>query len=163
MSTAIWDTVWPSDSLPTRGDWRISDGTEPDNAGGFAALDPFNTAILLALYSDAMLPDYMVGTYGFTAADQFQWHGNTFGVESDEAELGSLLWTLERAPITELTGKQAVHFAAEALQVLVKNHWCTGFLIDYELVKMQGRITLTIVPLGIPERRVYYADLFPLQ
>jgi phage gp46-like protein len=160
---ALWDTVWNSDAL-YYADWAIADPTiEPTNIGGFQNVDPMSSAIILALYTDGRLPDSMVGSYGFTTADQFQWHGNLFGIEPDEGPFNSLLWTLERAPLSDLTGRQAVHFAADALQILVKNHWCTGFNITYELVKSESRITLTIIPLGLSEERAYFADLFPLQ
>lgn len=161
---ALWDTVWDQND-PTHGDWAPSatDGTEPDNQGGLANVDPFGTAILIALYSDARLPDSMIGAGGFTKDDQFTWHGNLFGIEPDEGPLGSMLFTLERAQLSNATGKMAVHYASEALQVLVKNHWCTGFGITYNIDKLQGKIELTIIPYGLTEAKVYFADLFPLQ
>lgn len=162
MKGATWDTVWNSDTV-RRGDWAVSGPEDPNNVGGLQDLDALQTAILLAIHTNGRLPDSMVGTNGFTAADQFQYHGDTFGVEADEGQFISLLWTLERAPLNDLTGKQAVHYCAEALQILVKNHWCTGFDIDYTLDKPNGRIILVIIPLGLSETRIYYADLFPLQ
>jgi phage gp46-like protein len=163
MMALLWDTAWSKDQLGTVGDWILSQiDNEPDNVGGLQSLDVLGTAILLALFTNGKLPDSMVGMYGFNKDDQFEWHGNTFDIQPDEAPLGSLLWTIRRMPLTDETAKMAVHFAAEALQVLVKNKWVGSFAITYEIDKLAGRLSLAIAT-DTPRGRTYIADLFALQ
>ena len=120
------------------------------------------TAVLTALFTDAMLPDHMVGRYGFTAADQHEWHGNTFSVEQGEEPLGSNLFILRRAPLNHETARLAEHYAAEALQPLVRQGRVVGFDIRSEVDHPHGRINIYIRTLGQPER-FFAADLFPLR
>ena len=119
----------------------------PDpNSGGLEATDPISTAILIALFTDARLPDSMLGRFGFTRNDQHQWHGNTFSVDQSQNEepLGSLLWTLRRAPLVPYTCKLAEHFAALAIQPLVRQGLIGSYSIIAEVDKVAGRINMWI-------------------
>jgi phage gp46-like protein len=159
----LWDTVWSQNKLGTVGDWVLSDQeVEIGNPGGLQHLDPLGTAIILALFTDGRLPDWMIGQEGFTVDDQKEWHGNTFGVESGEAPFTSLLWTIRRMPLTEQTARMAVHFAAEALQPLVVNGWVGAFTITHEIDKAAGKLTLYIKTED-PGGKTFTADLFTLQ
>ena len=164
MAGALWDTVWGYDpAYGTVGDWKVADPVEETlNVGGLTDQDELATAIILALYSDAELPEHMIGRFGFTEADRQQWHGNTFGVEGDEEELGSLLYVLRRAPLTYETLRLAEHWAAEALQTLVRQRKVLGFDIHAEMDKPNSRIVLHIRTLG-PQERMFAADLFALR
>jgi phage gp46-like protein len=162
----LWDTVMVADSAGRiRGDWALSDPiVEPNNIGGFQSKDHLATAIILALYTNRKIPDYMVDLHEYTKLDSFEWHGNTYGIEPDEAPLGSLLHTLRRAPLNETTARKAEHFAAEALQVLVKHHWVSSFTIDCHVDKPNGKLTIHILA-ALPDQppREFFADLWPLQ
>lgn len=182
MTGAIWDTVWSVDpALGTIGDWSLAGYNPPAvvdpfagevtaldayNSGGLQNVDPVGTAVLLCLASDARLPDYLVGRFGFTIADQKEWHGNTVAVDtaSGEEPLGSLLWTLRRAPLTNYTAKMAEHFAAQALQTLIHQRVVSQFSIHAEIDKVLGRLSLYVsayVP-GQGERE-WVHDLYAIQ
>lgn len=180
--SALWDTVWSHDpALGTIGDWSLT-GTGPPpnvipdedvvtaleayNSGGLSNVDPVGTAILLALGSDARLPDYMVGRFGFTIDDQREWHGNTVAVDSASGEepLGSLLWILKRAPLSNYTAKMAEHFTAMALQTLVRQRIVSQFDIHAEVLKSLGRLSIHIIAyLPGKSEREWVHDLYPIQ
>jgi len=164
-STALWDTLWSNDpTVGTVGDWNISSADELANSGGFQNVDPIGTAVLLALFTDARLPDYMVGRFGFTRADQQEWHGNTVAVDraAGEEPLGSLLWTLRRAPLSKYTARMAEHFTAMALQPLIRQKIVRGFEITAEIDKANSRLSIHIRTLADFERE-WVADLYPIQ
>lgn len=170
MSGALWDTKWITiDAIGTKGDWAVSDPTvETSNQGGLQSRDELGTAVLLALFTEGRIPDYLLDQFGFQQSDQTQWHGNMFNIEEGEEELGSFLHIINRAPLTLQTAKLAEHFAAEALQVLIRNRWLTGVEVTSEMIKVNegsapaGLLRLTIRTFG-KEDRIFIADLFPLQ
>lgn len=168
MATALWDTVFTGINEPTQGqvgDWPIADPeAEPENQGGLQDVDGLRTAMALALFTDAKLPDHFIDQYGFTPDDQHEWHGNTFGFEDDEEPLGSLLWTIERMPLNEDTARLVEHFAAEALQTLVRQKLVSMFDITTEIImKPRGRINLFIIAYTTGGQISFFADLYPLQ
>jgi phage gp46-like protein len=165
MSEVLWDTVWATDPITgTVGNWNISTGYEPSNVGGLQNMDPIGTAVLLALFTDARLPDWMIGRFGFTKADQQEWHGNTVGVDAAAGEepLGSLLWTLRRAPCTEYTARMAEHFTAMALQPLIRQKIVMSFDIQAEVDRNKGLLSIFIRAFGETERE-WVAELYPIQ
>jgi phage gp46-like protein len=180
-SNVLWDTIWSTDpALGTTGDWRIQptvedtleatllDGEvtirEAFNSGGLQNVDPIGTAVLLCLASDARLPDYMIGRFGFTVDDQREWHGNTTAMASGEEPLGSLLWILRRAPLSDYTAKMAEHFAASALQVLVRQNVVAQFDIHAEVNKVLGRLSIYIRAYTPDQsEREWRHDLYPIQ
>lgn len=188
MVGALWDTIWTTDpALGTIGDWDIAgmrgmppadpvlrEGEEPEplpgetvaqaaNSGGLKSVDPLGTAVLLAIASDARLPDYMVGRFGFTMNDQQEWHGNTTKMETDEEPLGSLLWVLRRAPLTEYTAKMAEHFCALSLQPLVRQKIVQGFEIHAEIDRGRGMLAIQIRAVTKQGERFWTHDLYPIQ
>ena len=189
-SSALWDTIWSTDPvLGTVGDWQLQPPPDPEdpgdiaspfevvdprtgevttmqralNSGGLANVDPVGTAVLLCIASDARLPDYMVGRMGFTVADQHEWHGNVAGLAPGEEPLGSLLWTLRRAPLNNYTARMAEHFCAEALQVLVRNGVIRNVVVHAEVDKTLGRLSIVIRVTGKTYERNFTHDLYPLQ
>jgi phage gp46-like protein len=159
---ALWDTViLPDGSF----DWVLSDEiAEPENVGGFQSTDDLGTAIILCLFSDAEIPQHLLDFYGVEAAQRGKWHGNTFGMENGEGELGSDLHRIERMELNEETLKLAIHYAAAAVQTLVVQKLVTDFSVSGEIIKDEGRINL-LVTAHLPDKssRNYFADLFPLQ
>jgi phage gp46-like protein len=105
----------------------------------------------------------MLGQNNFTEEDQHEWHGNLMQMDENEEELGSLLYTLKRAPLNPYTAKLAEHYAHQALQTLVRQGRCSGFDILVEVHRAEGRINMRIEALGTGERKVYSADLFALR
>lgn len=162
---SFWDTVWVTGTSTsgTVGDWAVADPeAEPENKGGFRAQDKLTTAMIIALFTDAKLPDYLVDEYRFIGSDVQEWHGNTFGIEEGEEPLGSLLWTLERLPMTEDTAKLAEHYATAALQPLVRQKLASSFDVSVAYDKVLGRMDLKITAYG-NEERVFFTDLWSLR
>jgi phage gp46-like protein len=159
---ALWDTiVLPDGSF----DWALSSAAaEPDNIGGFQSIDDLGTAILLCLFSDDEIPQHLLDFYEVEASQRGRWHGNTFGIEENEGELGSDLHRIERMELNEQTLKLAIHYAATSVQILVEQKQVTDFSIIGEIIKSEGRINLLITA-HLPDKssRNYFADLFPLQ
>lgn len=180
-SYKLWDSRWTTSTFGTAGDWIIQpqvglqtepepfdgggEASEPEilNSGGLQALDQLSTAILLALFTDARLPDYMVGRFGFKKSDQHEWHGNTFSIDRTQGEepLGSLLWTLRRAPLVPYTARLAEHYAAEALQPLIRQKLIGSYDIVSDIDKSKGRLNLWIRTYD-PDR-TFVGDIAPLK
>ena len=136
---------------------------EARNSGGLKNIDPLGTAILLSIASDARLPDYMVGRFGFTVADQTEWHGNTTSMGPGEEPLGSLLWVLRRAPLTDYTAKMAEHFCAMALQPMIRQKLVLGFDITTLIDKQRNMLEIRIRAITKQGERVWLHDLYPIQ
>lgn len=113
-----WDTVWNPATLS--GDWALA-GFSGVNAGGLLAQAPLQTAVVLALFTDRRCPDNHP-LAALAGSDKRGWWGDGIDVREDlgEAPLGSLLWLLERAPLTDDTATWARSMALDALQPLVK-------------------------------------------
>ena len=101
---------------------------------------------------------------GFTKADQHEWHGNTFSVEwaDGEEKLGSLLYTLRRAPLNASTCRLAEHFCAIALQPLVRQKKASSFSVEATSDKSLGVMHIHIKAYT-PEERNFFADLYALR
>src|SRR5262249_35200729 len=97
--TLLWDSVWS----PAEGgaDWAIAGKSDTLNRGGLAANGMLETAVMLALFTDARMPDDHP-LVELADGDPRGWWGDHVDVRDDlgEAELGSLLWVLDRAPLT---------------------------------------------------------------
>jgi len=163
QTNVTWDTEWSvDDQYGTMGTWQLS-GSAVNNEGGFKNEDPLGTAIMIALFTDARLPDYMVGRYGFNRSDQREWHGNTFAIAEGEEVLGSLLWTLRRAPMNDYTCRLAEHFCAEALQPLIRQGRASDFTITARIVnKILGHMQINIRSFG-SENRDFTAELYAIK
>lgn len=98
-SNLLWDSVWfPTDGVA---DWRLAGTDETLNRGGFAARAGLQTAAILCLFTDKRCPaDHPLAF--LMDGDPRGWWGDGIDVRTDlgETEMGSLLWLLERAPLT---------------------------------------------------------------
>lgn len=145
-ASPLWDTRWNGDpTAPTfaSGDWSLADPAEEEfNRGGLAATDPLTTAIILCLFTDRRLPDWMeVGDEGYKG-----WHGDYFAIDAEagERELGSLLWTLDRGDLNFHTARMAEAFAMEALQTLVDQGVLSKVEVTAEIDQLAGRLSLHV-------------------
>jgi phage gp46-like protein len=117
----LWDTVF--DPKLGVGDWTLAGSDEPNNRGGLAAKRGLVTAVVLALFTDKRCPaDHPLRQYA--DQDPRGYFGDGVDVREDlgEAELGSLLWLLERSVVTEETAQWARAFAIEALAPLQRQN-----------------------------------------
>jgi phage gp46-like protein len=165
-ATLFWDTQFKFNSLDPAfgmGDWMLADpDEEANNRGGLQATHPLETAVYLMLMSDAYRPDEMLDPG--ESEDRRGWHGDYFDMipADGERELGSLLWTLERAQLTETTAMMARSYATQALQTLIDQRLIAQVEITYRLDKPQGRLTLDI-QLIAPSGEIVLANSFPVR
>jgi phage gp46-like protein len=173
LAFPVWDTVWQTDiNSPVlgTGDWVLATegeeglpGDPLSTLGGFRANRPIETAILLQLFSNKRRPDWMKADDGATV-DPGGWHGDSFDVDQDEGEreIGSLLWTLERADLNAQTGRMAEHFATEALQTLIDQKAISEAIVASEIDAAKGRLILRIRIIGV-DGEVILAQAFPIR
>lgn len=99
-------------------DHLLAEPVEVGNRGGFSARRGLHTAVVIQLFSDRRLPD------GVSPLDELDpdprgWWGDTIDRQDGEDDIGSLLWTLRRAPLNKDTTDRAEDYCREALQCLV--------------------------------------------
>lgn len=126
------------------GDWALAGADEPQNAGGLRAQAPIETAMALCLLTEARarpedrLPPWIDNRRG--------WVGDTFDINKSrhEGDLGSRLWTLQWADVTEETRLRAEALAREALQTLVAQGLCRSITVRAELQPEDKRIDIEV-------------------
>jgi phage gp46-like protein len=120
----LWDSIWkPWDGVA---DWAIADADEPQNRGGLRAKAALHTAIIICLFTDRRMPKTHPLYKFVDDGDQRGWWGDGEDVRDDlhETELGSYLWVLERATLTEEVRRYVEIFAIEALSTLISQGVC---------------------------------------
>jgi phage gp46-like protein len=149
----LFDTVWDG----FVGDWAPAkapggadftyDFVEEDfggpsfnPTGGFRALAPLHTAILLCLMSDARASDEEPIPDG--SGDPRGWAGDA--IDPTLAPLGSKLWLLRRRELTEEVAGLSVVYATEAIQTLIDQGAAAEFKISAAPNYAEGRLELTI-------------------
>lgn len=138
----LWDTLWSNDTFSA--DWALADADEHLNRGGLRSKAALETAVTLALFTDRRVPEdhplrYLAGT------DPRGWWGDGVDVRDDlyEQPLGSLLWVLERAPLTIEIVRWAKAMAEDALAPLVAQGACVRIEVEAERVETKGMLRLT--------------------
>ena len=150
----LWDTVWSTEE--GRGDWALAGADEAGNIGGLQATAALETAVVLALFTDRRCPDAHPLRH-LADADPRGWWGNAVDIRDDlgEAELGSLLWLLERAPLDDETVRWAEYFALEALQPLVKQRAVVRVEATATARKEEDRLELIVRLFGRDGTQIY--------
>lgn len=156
-SNVLWDSVW----LPELGyaDWALADPDETANRGGLRAKAAIETAVVLALFTDRRVePEHPL--FYLCDGDPRGWWGDGIDVRADlnEAPLGSLLWLLERAPLTIRglsAGRWAEQFALEALAPLIAQGAAARIDVSASVNELQGRLELTVNLFGRDGLKVY--------
>jgi phage gp46-like protein len=147
----LWDTVQDADGTF---DWATA-GNAPQNSGGLAAAAALDTAVTLCLFSDAQMPAGHPLTFLVADGDMRGWWGDGIDVRTDlgEAPLGSLLWALKRAPLTQTYADWAEQFATDALSVLQSQ----GAVVRIDVSTTIGvdRLYLTVNLYGRDGSKVY--------
>lgn len=155
-SSRIPDIVWQTDLESGRfgfGDFDLADEVEGDNIGGLRATSPIESAIILLLFSDRRRAD---GVKDYSdSRERRGWFGDGFDLQEGETELGSLLWTLERAPLTAQTGILAASYASDALQPLIDQGVCSHFDVSHEIDAGRGWLMLLIAAHGMDGELLY--------
>lgn len=139
----LWDSVWsPELGLA---DWAVAGRDEKNNVGGLSAKRALFTAVVLCLFTDKRVPADHPLAY-LASGDPRGWWGDAVDVRDDlgEADLGSLLWLLERAPLTDDVVRWARAFALEALEPLKGQHAVVRVDAQVAANKPAGRLELTV-------------------
>lgn len=147
----VWDTVlaWDGRALELSADWALAGPDESDNRGGLQAKAGLSSAVVLALFSDRRCPEDHPLRY-LADADMRGWWGDAVVVDAGagEAELGSLLWLLARAPLTGPGGEDmrrwAEVLAAEALEPLRAQGVVARIETEATLNELRERIELRV-------------------
>jgi phage gp46-like protein len=100
------------------GDWMMAEaGNQRESLGGLRAEAALHTATLMQLFTDRRLPADRANPSG--DSDPRGWWGDHIRLDGEpEAELGSLLWTLERSAMTDRLARDAKDIVADAMAVL---------------------------------------------
>lgn len=115
----FWDSVW--DELSGHADWAYAPAAEKYNIGGLRAEAALQTAVMLCLFTDRRCPPDHPLAYLIENDDPRGWWGDGVDVRDNlgEAQMGSLIWLLERAQATPENAHWAQTFALEALAPLI--------------------------------------------
>lgn len=153
----LWDSLW----FPNAGeaDWALATVEESFNRGGLRARSAIASAVILALFTDARVPADHPLAY-LADGDPRGWWGDGIDLRAErgEAQLGSLLWLLERAPLT--VQGQPISLWAErmALDALLPLHKQGAVVrIETQAVADEGksRLELTVQLYGRDGASVY--------
>lgn len=106
----VWDGIMA--------DLALAEPSEPGNRGGLRARAQIETAVTIALMTDAraMPEELRIGD------ENRGWPGDTFDLDATAGErpIGSKLWLLMRSTVDEIdTPRRAEAYAREALQPLI--------------------------------------------
>lgn len=121
-----WGTFDQVDDLEQQWDWRMDAGQLDSSQS------ELYTAVLLSLFTDARAPDELQLEQLTGGTDRRGWWANVVDVRTDEGEveMGSLLWTLRRSPLTEEVRRKHEDYARQSLTHLVKNEVVARMEID---------------------------------
>lgn len=150
----LWDTVWSNETFS--GDYALADPDERLNRGGLRAKAALETAVVLALFTDRRIPDEHPLRW-LAGPDPGGWWGDGVDVREDlgETELGSLLWVLRRAPLTEDIVRWAKAMGDEALAPLVRQRACARAEIAAMRDETRGMLRLTARLYGRDGSKIY--------
>jgi len=148
--TFIWDTVWingiNSESvIGGYGDWILAGPGDPTGQlGGFRARMQLATAVVLQLFSDRRLPEELTAP-GDARDDPRGWWGNSLRLDGEpDAEMGSLLWTLEREPLTQATADLARVYCEQALEVITNQGAVGRFEVETSVDIARGFLGIEV-------------------
>jgi phage gp46-like protein len=149
-----WDTVW--DAKTGQGDWALAGPSETLNRGGLRAKAAIASAVELALFTDRRCPsDHPLAR--LIDGDARGWWGNGVDLREDlgETELGSLLWLLEQAPLTDDSARWAKAMAEEALAPLVAQGAAARIEVTTETRRDQSRLDIAVAVYARDGARIY--------
>lgn len=141
-----WDSVWINrlDASGGYADWWLADADETGNQGGLRAKAALHTATMLCLFTDKRRPADLPASR-YDDPDPRGWWGDSIRVEGEpEVEMGSWLWLLERAALTDTTIQQAYDYAMDALAVLKDQGAVAATEVEVMADKARGLLALEV-------------------
>lgn len=153
----LWDSVWnPAEGCA---DWAIASASEGLNRGGLQATSALATAVTNALFTNRRCPDDHPLRY--LAGDDLQgWWGDGIDVRADLGEQpeGSLLWLLERAPLTrDIVERWAPTFVQDALAPLVSQGAVVRIETDVAANELTSRLEIYVRLFGRDGTKIFDA------
>lgn len=153
----LWDTVWVQrlDAAGGYGDWIMAGpGDQVESRGGLRAEAALHTATLLCLFTDARLPEGR--SHPSSDSDPRGWWGNSIRLEGEpEVEMGSLLWTFERAVLTDRLALDAADVAREALTILADQGAVARTDVTASIDRRAGALFIDVQHWSHAGQRVY--------
>lgn len=131
----VWDGIM--------GDLALAEPDEPFNRGGLRARAPIETAVLIALMTDARADPDELREGDINRG----WPGDTFDLDeaAGEKPIGSKLWLLMRSTVDDFeTPRRAEAYAIEALQPLIDQGVVAAVTAKAEAEPRHNRLTLSI-------------------
>jgi len=156
-NNVLWDSVW--DASRGCADWALAGAGETGNRGGLRATAAIETAVILCLFTDKRVEQDHPLAY-LADGDVRGYFGDGVDVRADldEGPLGSLLWLLERAPLT-IRGTPAAawaeQFANEALATLRDQGVCVRIDVSATQVELESRLELEVALYGRDGAQIY--------
>lgn len=151
----LWDSVWQ----PCGGfaDWALAGPDEPQNRGGLRSKAALHTAIIIALFTDRRIEKDHPLAYLVEDGDPRGWFGDGEDIHEDlgEGEMGSLLWVLARAPLTEEIRRWVEALAIEALATLIRQGVAVRIEAQAVAYFAVNRVELAIQIYGRDGSKVY--------
>lgn len=108
--------------------------------GDFTSLDSFDTSIKVSLFADERADSSEVQA----AEKRRGWWGNQFNDDDISFQLGSKLWLLDQARLTQDTLNSAIDISKNALQWLIDDGHANDVVVTGEFAPEGIRITVTI-------------------
>lgn len=140
----LWDSVW--NAAKGMVDWALASAGEVMNRGGLRAVAALESAVIIQLFTDRLIPENHPLRKYVDGDDLRGWWGDGIDVRADlgEREMGSLLWALSRAPPNEDTRRWMETLALEALQVLIDQRVAARIEAEASIHPASGRGDLAI-------------------
>ncbi|MCG6204204.1 phage GP46 family protein [Rhodopseudomonas sp. HC1] len=151
----LWDSVWQ----PWSGfaDWAMAGPDEPQNRGGLRSKAALHTAIIISLFTDRRIEKDHPLAYLVEDGDPRGWWGDGEDIHAElgEGEMGSLLWVLARAPLTEEIRRWVEALAIEALATLIRQGVAVRIEAQAVAYFAANRVELAIQIYGRDGSKVY--------
>lgn len=131
----VWDGVM--------GDLALAEPDEAGNRGGLRARAQLETAVLIALMTDARADPAELREGDVNRG----WAGDTFDLDAGAGErpIGSKLWLLMRSTVDDVeTPRRAEAYAIEALQPLIDQGAAAAVTAAAEADPARNRLTLAV-------------------
>lgn len=143
----IWDTVWLNNVSGNGGygDWILAGPGDPvQQQGGLRARMQLLSAVVIQLFTDRRLPEELAAP-GAEGDDPRGWWGDSLRLTGEpDAEMGSLLWTLERSPLTNATAALAKTYCEQALQVILDQGAVGRFEVETNVNVARGFLSIEV-------------------
>lgn len=152
----LWDSIW--DTAAGFADWALAGADETQNSGGLSAKRGLFTAVVLCMFTDKRIAADHPLAY-LADGDPRGWWGDGVSDPADpiNGDLGSLLWVLERAPLTDEIVRWAKQLTVEALSTLIEQGAASRIDVEATAKKLESRLELVVKIYGRSGERAFDA------